>query len=323
MSSLRGYQAAMDRAREIAANDRDFCLAADQSLIQGKNNRVLCGFYQEQPAVLKYFNDGINKPNSLGRKSTEAFSLRHFSGINGVPALYAEHDDCLIMERIAGSSFASEITARENGPGIRTFLDRIGSQIGRTYARFSAVTFSPEERVRLTAVFQQESIAKRLADLVSQAQELCQTEGLRDFSNTLDTMQRHLPDVLKEDVLLYKYDNNFENMLIRDADLVGVVDFEQCYLGSETVFLGAILDTIPDIYPMFPNRPSWESVMSAYALERGIHIDPVRHARIVAMAMLNHWQRIVERHVQHGHLDGFLVRFRSRFETLNKMLLQE
>lgn len=177
--------------------------------------------------------------------------------------------------------------------------------------------------MRLTAVFQQESIAKRLADLVSQAQELCQTEGLRDFSNTLDTMQRHLPDVLKEDVLLYKYDNNFENMLIRDADLVGVVDFEQCYLGSETVFLGAILDTIPDIYPMFPNRPSWESVMSAYALERGIHIDPVRHARIVAMAMLNHWQRIVERHVQHGHLDGFLVRFRSRFETLNKMLLQE
>jgi len=114
----------------------------------------------------------------------------------------------------------------------------------------------------------------------------------------------------------YRYDNNFSNWLVDGDAVVGLVDYELSFLGTETMLLGALLDTVPSIYPLFPDRPSWSSIRHGYEATRRRMIDSDWFRVIVAMAMFNHWVRVTWGYRKPGDLGSYAGRFASRFPIL-------
>ena len=321
MTELPGYDKALARAREIQSLDTNFLLDEKQELVQGLNNRVLSGNYDGGPAVLKYYDDCINKKGAVTRKGIESFSIQHMAEIVEVPRLYAEFNDCIIMERFVGQSFAARIQPLEYDANTRNFLYRIGTQCGHVYAQIATCDLSDEDRARFIDAFHQgEPLEQRIEDLLITARDLCfHVAEFRDHAETLNIIENSLPTIREEHQIIFRYDNNFGNMLIQNDHLIGLVDFEQCYLGTETILLGAMLDTIPEIYPLFPKRPAWAALKSAYEERRDIVIDDGWFKHIIAMAMMNHWYRIVDMQSRRGTLDGYVTRFKSRFPILSGM----
>ena len=105
--------------------------------------------------------------------------------------------------------------------------------------------------------------------------------------------------MLKEQRTLYKYDNNLGNVLVNENGFVGFIDFEECFVGTETIYLGAIFDCLHKI----PWRtsdlhayecPTWESIKQGYEKETDSRIDDKRFVEVVAMSLLNACRRIVD-----------------------------
>jgi hypothetical protein len=201
------------------------------------------------------------------------------------------------------------------------FLDCVGTQIGTLYAHLAGRKPNDTECQTFRDAFHAgQSLEHRIEELVRAARAVCEAwPALDAHRDTLGTILESVSFVLAEPQLLFRYDNNFSNMLIRDGELVGLVDFEQCYLGTETILLGALLDTVPEIYPLFPRRPRWPAIRSGYEAQRGAEIDAQWFHHIVAMAMLNHWYRIADTHSRLGTIEEYVIRFESRFPVLRAM----
>ncbi|MEI7833359.1 MAG: phosphotransferase [bacterium] len=321
MNDLAGYREAINCAREITAADKRFILDAEQTIQQGKNNRVLTGVYDGQPAVLKFYDDCINRADSRERKRVEAFALAYFQQCPFIPRLLAEYDNAIIMQRVAGNSFTAEITLRINDRDQRTFLEAMGEEIGAAYGHMAAQTLSGDNAIRFCQQSEPaRALSARITTLLSRAHTIANAEEhLRPHMDTIELIRELEPVIQDEPLMLYKYDNNFENILINDGHLVALLDFEMCYLGTETLFLGAMLDTMPDIYPLFPNRPSWESIWSGYRRTRGTQCEAGMSRQIILAAMLNHWHRIIETAEQRNGLAHYAPRFASRFPVLKQM----
>jgi len=301
-----GTAEAIAAARALASRDAAFEFDHSERLPQGANNRILAGRYEDRPVVFKYFDDRINKPGAAKRMERERFALRHWRRQAEIPVLEFEGPNYLLIQRFPGRSF-SEVLRETPGHAQRALLDRVGAQVGDLYARLAE---TPLHNLEVDPVAECEALLARCEALAPRF-----SEG--EF--TLPYIRAQLPRLVRERPVLYRYDNNFGNLILNHDQLVGLVDFEQCYIGTESRMLGAMLDTMPEIYPAFPNRPAWPVMRDAYEQRRGQKLDDEQMAGVLAMAMLNHWQRIHETLEQKGTLDRYLDRFQVRFPVLRQM----
>jgi len=304
-----GTAEAIQRAKQLSASHPAFVVHLEETLPQGQNNRLLAGRYEDRPVVFKYYDDRINKPGAAQRKRAEEFAIQHWQQLPEIPRLELAGPDFLVIERFSGSSFTETIRSTPQSRA-RELLDNVGSQIGDLYARLAAKPLAAPE---IDLGTQWERRLDRCRNLATQ---------FPDGEATLDLIRQQLPAVLAESQVLYRYDNNFGNLIIDREALIGLVDFEQCYTGTESMLLGAMLDTVPEIYPEFPNRPSWPAIRQAYETRRGRPLTNDEMVRLLAMAMFNHWRRILETLDQVGTLQHRLARFQVRFPVLLQMAKQ-
>ena len=318
---LPGYAAAISLARQIARDEGRFVVDPEQSIEQGKNNRVVTGLYDGIPAVLKYFDDSINKSRAVERKGTEAFLLRHFSAIEAVPKLVAEHGQALIMSRRPGLPLADAIGRPQQRDVLDKLLESAGKQIGVLLGHMASIELSATDALWFADNLQDGlSVVERVEAVLARAECVCAGEPtIRPYAETLTVVRKTLPHLADEPPMPYRYDNNFRNWLVDGDTVVGLVDYELSFLGTETMLLGALLDTVPSIYPLFPDRPSWSSVRHGYEATRRTRIDSDWFRLIVAMAMFNHWVRVTWAYRKPGDLGRYARRFASRFPILVRL----
>lgn len=308
---------AEERGRWLESVDPRFVLEPGVSIPQGVNNRILAGRYDGVPVVFKFYHDSINKPDAARRKEVERFALHHWAGIPEVPRVFAEGDDFLVIERFGGESLADGLKRVSPGTA-RPLLERVGADCGRLYAQLARRPLDADAPRRLHPwSSSRDPVRDDLEAVLAQARAVCgSVPELGAAADTLAIIESESAGVLREPQRLYRYDNNFGNLIVREERLIGLIDFEQCFPGSESLLLGALLDTLPEIYPAFPNRPSWSVLRAGYERERGEPIDDDLMRRVVAMAMLTHWRRITERQTLQRDLGKYLPRFLSRFPVL-------
>mgnify|MGYP001791134318 FL=1 len=94
---------AYEAGRKFASDNSLFSISNEKPLSQGNKNRVIRGYYNNKPVILKFYTD-LLKPNSFKRKSTESLFLRHAAASGVVPELVFESDNFILIEEITGYS---------------------------------------------------------------------------------------------------------------------------------------------------------------------------------------------------------------------------
>lgn len=241
-----------------------------------------------------------------------------------VPRLFTQYGQALVIERLPGTTLASEVRGRKGRTDLRSFLEIIGGDLGIAFARMAGRGLTSDAARDCIAAFHQGmTLAERLERLATIGEAIADAQPLlRPHRDTLALIRAVLPTVAAEPLVLYRSDNNFDNLLICEGRLRGLIDFEMCYLGTESMLLGALLDTVSEIYPRFPDRPSWSAIATAYGLERGRPITTDEFSGITIMAMANHWLRIIETHGRIPDLGGYTERFASRFPVLKRLYFE-
>ena len=318
MKDRPGAINALSRAAEIEASHPEFSLAECDIIEQGANNLLLPCKYNNTPAVLKYFDDCINKPGAYSRKQIESIALRNFSAIDQVPQIFLEFDDSIIMERKPGKSLQKTIRDLEQSPDENFSLDEIGTNCGILFSQFASIQLTTTDQNELRNSMSNESIVEYHPEVIlSYAPEICRKySSLNAQSYSISIIKDELSNISVESPIICRYDNNFGNFLIVNSSITGLVDFEQCFIGNEAMLLGSVLDTFVETYPLFPNRPSWNAFIAGYKQSRSNMPYQLNLDHVPALAMLNHWYRIVDTYLRIGSLDRHIDRFTQRFPTL-------
>lgn len=317
---LPGQREAILTGRAFSDRESRFWLDEETVPHQGHNNRLLLATWEGRPAVFKYFDDMIRKPDARRRKGIESFALRHWNGISGVPRLFAEGEDFLVMERLAGLPLTEAATG-PTAPVVRNAMRQIGIECGRLYAALCGRPLPPGSLQPFChAFFGGRTIRDQVLDLLAAARSLWAARPeFEPSGGTFEIIEDELPAILAEPAVLLRMDNNFPNVLIAGGRLSGFVDFELSRPGTESMFLGAMLNSIPEVYPLFADQPWWPAIRETYEQCRGASITPEKMRRVLSMAMLWHWARIVETTELDGTFDPQLPRYKSRFPLLQQM----
>jgi hypothetical protein len=312
---------AIASARQFEIDEPRFKLV-DLHPTQGKNNRVLRGTFDGAPVVLKYYGDGFKSstPSAL-RKLREITFLRHAHGTGFVPGLLAKTDRLVVMELIEGEPLAIQLRRM----GLRSATAETALQIGAAHRTLSDLHLESAKILEIeSACFGGITLGERIENLLEGAAGFSGRDLLGGVEkNSLEKIRDLSSVFLSEPRVLYRYDNNLGNVLVdTNGQLLSLVDFEQCFVGTPTLYLGAIFDcahavpwskkTEPGIFQQLP----WE------ALAEGVGIDPSAGTMqlIVVAAMVNHWIRILDVQENHPDLTAWIPRLRPRFAAYLKAL---
>jgi hypothetical protein len=310
---------AVSRARRIQADIPEFQLNLDKTHRQGNKNPITCGFYGDVPVVMKYFDDRI-RPDSSRRKGIESFFLRHVHQCREIPRLVAEFDDCLIMTELPGKP-VEEFSAKYKNS--EEWILNIGRYMGIVHSKIakSILTVNQVNEYQ-NLFFDSRGTDEFFFSILHLAREsIKEMPSLSTYMSDIDAIECLLPDILKEPSILYKYDNNLGNVLATESGFSGLIDFEECYIGTETIYLGALFDCIHRIpwnadSVTIAQWPSWERVREGYEAESGLEIGGDYFKLIVLAAKLNAWQRVVRTWQAKRKLDFWEPRHLLKMQTL-------
>jgi aminoglycoside phosphotransferase (APT) family kinase protein len=137
---------------------------------------------------------------------------------------------------------------------------------------------------------------------------------------TLPAIESALPDLLAGPRMLYKFDNNLGNVLVDQAGgFVGLIDFEQSYVGTRWLYLGAVYDCAHALPWDRQGEPVVYQQLPWLALARGMGVEGTPR-RLVIAAMLNHWQRVAGWRRDAPDAAWWVSRFTVRFELYQQAL---
>lgn len=305
--------AALNRLALLSRDDRRLELLPTDGLVQGKNNRVVCARYAGRPVVAKFYAGGFQSsvPARL-RLQRELTFLHHAQGTGVVPAVVAAFDDVLLLEDLPGEPLDAWLRNRS----LQAVPDATAQAIGEAHRRLLALSLTTDECATIERdCFEGETLEQRLDRLLAAARPMAHLAP-----RTLSAIESVLPELLATPRLLYKYDNNLGNVLVdQDGGFVGLIDFEQCYLGTRWLYLGAVYDcahalpwdrqAAPVVYQQVP----WP------ALARGLDVG-VTPPLVIIAAMLNHWQRVTGLHADGKDAAWWTSRFVARFQAYQQAL---
>lgn len=302
-------------ARAIERQDGRFTVAPDQTGEQGKNNRVVRGFYEERPVIVKYYGDAW-KPNVKAsvRKGKELFCLTHYASSGVIPeVIAADWPDVIVMEQIPGVSLQALHGRRREQVNWDALLETISYAVGQAHGRLVRIGL-PETAIRTFehAFFDGQDLETRMNRVLAQAAALCDTvpELGSVERETIEAVRSKQNLVLEGARMVYKYDLNPANVLIHEDTFRALIDFEQCYVGTEFVYLGAIFDCL--------NFLSWDALKAGYETQTGSRAASQNFETVVVMACYNNWIRTLGG--ANGDLARWLPKLRQRFAKYHALL---
>ncbi|MDJ0589095.1 MAG: hypothetical protein QNJ72_03740 [Pleurocapsa sp. MO_226.B13] len=312
---------AYNTAREFERRDSRFCLSQKKPLAQGKNNCIILGYYNDKPVVLKFYNDSL-KPNSFRRKLTETFFLRHAASTGVVPELVFESDRFIIIEEIAGWSLEKKLS--QPNPDLEDWLSKVAIGIGSAHARLGKLSLSEKDCSHFNGLLcGGKALVQTVEEVLEGSSTICrEVEVFYGLQNTVEYIKEHISIILNEPRIVYRYDNNLGNTIVTDKGFEKFIDFEDCYEGTRTIYLGAIFDCLHQmpwnvppwdltIYQCLP----WKYVKYGYELETNEPIDESYLQQLIAMAMFNAWLRVIRTWRSGLNLSFWGPRFRKRLDT--------
>jgi hypothetical protein len=313
---------ALRAARSFAAKDPCLKLDADAEFLQGKNNQVLGGAYDGEAVVIKYYGDGYkSRTPARIRKQRELAFLRNAKCVRTVPTVLAEDDQLAVLQRIEGEPLAAMMGKQ----GIRSAPPGIASQIGTVHRLLFDLHLESGSVLEIeSSCFESESLGERLDNLLAAAEGYAEHDQFRDIAiETLQTIKAAMPEILSGPRVLYRYDNNLGNVLTdSNWELCSLIDFEQCFIGTPILYLGAVFDCAHAIpwgdhtgFEVFQQLP-WNALASGLALA-----NLSESMRLVTIAaMLNHWMRVSDILERQPDAQRWIPRFKSRFQVYLRML---
>lgn len=328
-------EAAWRRAEEIQHLVPEFRLVNRQKYQQGKNNRIVYGFFSGEPAVLKYYADEFrdNSTKARRRRGKELFFLRHAAYTDVVPRVFcAAFEDLLILEEVPGTTLQALHDRKSNSLNWSLRLTRLCHSLGSVHAKLATLALD-EEGLRL---FQHEYCDERNIEVIvehvlSLGQRICEQAG--GFGEAelegIAFVRSKLADALKEPRILYKYDLNLSNIIVLSDEVTALIDFEQCYIGTESMYIGAVYDAMHRLpWPPSPGNVECRPALDWEALSTGYHAQAPQSSAlddmdmVLAMAIYNNWVRTTGegRWKDGSDLGVWGQRFLARFKTYQAML---
>ena len=329
------FSDALEKALELEKIDSKFKVSEKQHLNQGLNNRVRSCFYEKKTAVLKLYLDGYreNIVKAVKRKGKELFFLNHIRNMKIAPrVINSNYDNILLLEEIKGTPLDrilnNEMTwEKEKG--------EISHSLGRGFSILTAPPLSKDDRQLFEKKYYESQTVEDISgEVLNQAEKLC--VSAQGFSNKEKTaiykIRKEFEKILKEPRILYKYDLNPNNILLRNNSFKAFIDFEQCYIGTESIFLGTIFDCMHQIpwgqtsgdiqcIPIY----DWNLFMQGYQ-EQSSNKSEYKYCfnTIVLMAIYNNWIRAIEinRKIEGNDLGKRNLRLLTKFEKLQSYLTE-
>lgn len=263
--------------------------------------------------IAKYYRP--DSPSSVAPKlrlRRELAFLRHAQTAGVVPAVVAVRDDSLLLEELPGEPLDAWLRQRS----LPAVPEDTTKAIGGAHRRLLALSLTPTACAAVEQdCFESETLEQRIERLLAQARLLAHLAP-----QTLPAIESALPKLLGGPRLLYKFDNNLGNVLVdQDGGFVGLIDFEQCFIGTPLLYLGALYDcahalpwdrqAAPIVYQQLP----WP------ALADGLGVAGTPRCVVIA-AMLNHWQRVAGRRADAEDAAWWARRFSARFQAFGETL---
>jgi hypothetical protein len=282
-------------------------------LIQGKNNCVAREQYDGRLVIVKtYRGDSPSTVPPELRRHRELTFLRHAQASGIVPAVVAVRDDSLLLEELPGEPLDGWMRRRS----LNSAPDHTTKAIGEAHRRLLALPLTEDECAVIERdCFAGESLEQRIDRLLAKARRLAHLA-----SNSLPLIESALPDLLAGPRLLYKFDNNLGNVLVdQDGGFVGVIDFEQCFIGTPLLYLGALYDCAHALPWDRQAAPIVHQQLPWPALADGLGVAGAPRLVVIA-AMLNHWQRVAGWRQDGPDAAWWSSRFTVRFQVYEKTL---
>jgi len=150
----------------------------------------------------------------------------------------------------------------------------------------------------------------------------------RGFSQTaaqsIALIRDQLETLLAGPELVYKYDNNTTNVVLRTGEIPGIIDFEQCLAGTPAMMLGTLFDCLHDVLPTLGGftcecRLPWQSFFSGMVREYP-EMNGTPWSAVLAGACLNNWVRVSS---ASGDLARWAPQLRTRFQHYLELWARE
>ncbi len=317
---------AYEAGRKFASDNSLFSISNEKPLSQGNKNRVIRGYYNNKPVILKFYTD-LLKPNSFKRKSTESLFLRHAAASGVVPELVFESDNFILIEEITGYSLEQKFS--QFNLNFNNWLSRTAINIGSAHACLANLLVSQEIFSNFDNLCSYgKTLEQNINDILETSLIICkEVEGFHDLLNTIDYIYKYLGEILNQPRIIYKYDNNLGNTIVNNRGFQRFIDFEECYEGTKAIYLGAVFDCLHQI-PW--NQPAdkltirqclpWEYIKQGYELYTKEPISSSLLEQIIAMAMFNAWFRIKRTWKANLDMSFWSPRFCKRLETYWDMI---
>jgi len=279
---------ALEIAHQLQEREPRFTLELNQQLVQGKPNRVLRARYDEQPIILKYYGDHWNVPGPE-RKNSELFYLEHCASTGVVPHIVrGDLERLLLMEEIPGITLKVFYEQHSGHKDWALLVQKLSFEIGQAYARLAALPLTDELRCAFEKQFGSgQNLETTVENLLSQAERLCDTVEtcFKVERDTISFIRSKLPLILRQPRLLHKYDLNQTNTIIYRGHFQAFIDFEQCYICTEFMLLGGVLDAVDFL--------DWSALKLGYEAAAGKRLSTSDLEVIVAMAHYKNWLRVI------------------------------
>lgn len=320
------FKLACEAAREFERRESGFLIENKKQLPQGKTNRIVSGYYNNEPVVFKFYTE----PHSNRRKCRESLFLKIAAATGVVPKLLFESDRFIIIEKISGCSLEQKLS--QSNLDFNNWLPKVAMEIGSAHATLANLLISEEHRSYLFDEHcGRKTLEHNIEEVLSASLIICrEVEAFQGLENTVEYIKEHLGKILDRPRILYKYDNNFTNIIVSDRGFQKFIDFEDCYEGTKATYLGAIFDCLHQMpWNVSPNELSiyqslpWQFVKRGYELQANEPIDSEIFKQVIAMAIFNAWLRVVRTKKAVPDLSFWSPRFRKRLDTYREIIARE
>ena len=195
--------------------------------------------------------------------------------------------------------------------------------IGYSHLQELVLQMAEEDTVRYRNQFANgQDLLSQFEDIVEKASDACEAmPELSPVRECIEFVQDRFAVVLPEPRTLFKYDNNTGNVLVKDGCFAGFIDFEECFIGTHTVFLGAVLDCLHKI-PWDGSEltvsqcPPWRTIRAGWERCTGQSLNASDLQGAYAMALLNAWRRVAKTLDHARGMEFWGPRHRMRLDVL-------
>jgi len=286
-------QDAVKCAQQLMKINPRFELRENQKLNQGKNNRVLHAYYDNKPVILKFYGDegGKHIGSVSERKGRELFFLQSFAESGVIPKVHYHGDDFIVMNQLPGISLSESLSELS-----QKVKDQVSYKIGFTHAQILKIPISEEAIQQFEQNFFERRRFREIGfELIDRGYHRLKTDpefSGDDLKTSIDMLQSWFNQTSFDDSKsLHKQDWNPGNTLIQKPEHISFIDWEQCFSGPMTAYLGAVLDCLNS--SVQKGLLSWLPLKRGYEESSGNNLSNDDLESIYVMAHLNAWRVLI------------------------------